>query len=330
MYLLRQPLGWLAIATFVAAATSVPVNALARRMRRGAAIAVVYVAVVLVLMALAAAFLAPLVKQTVSLFDQLPAYAQDLSAAVQDNDALQRADSEFQLSERLERLARDLAGDLGDAAGTLATVGAGVVSSLFAFITILVLSMFMVARGPRWRDALIATRPDAQQDAFRRGCDRLVAAVAGYVGGALAQAATAGAAAFVVLVILGVPYPLPLALLIALLDLIPLVGATLGAVAVGIVTVFSGFPTTTIVWVAFAIVYQQLENYVVQPRIQSRTSHVDSFVVIVAALFGATLFGIVGALLAIPGAAAIQIVVREYLVYRREIRSAAPAGAGYA
>jgi NADH dehydrogenase FAD-containing subunit len=92
---------------------------------------------------------------------------------------------------------------------------------------------------------------------------------------------------------------------------------------VAVVTVCSDFPLTTIVWTAFAIVYQQFENYVVQPRIQSRAAHPDSFVVIVAALFGGTLFGIVGALLAVAGAAAIQIAVREYLVYRRELHTAA-------
>jgi predicted PurR-regulated permease PerM len=88
------------------------------------------------------------------------------------------------------------------------------------------------------------------------------------------------------LVILGVPSPLPLALIIALLDLIPLVGATLGAVVVGVVTLFVDFPTTTIIWAVFAIAYQQFENYVVQPRIQSRAVALDPFLVVVAALFG--------------------------------------------
>jgi len=325
MYVLRRPLGWLVVAVFVAAAASVPVSAVSRRLPRGVAIGLVYLGIALALIGVGAALAAPVIKQTVTLVDRLPSYAQDLSAALQNNDALQNANDEFQLSEKIENLAADLAANLGDTAGTLATVGASVVSSLFALITILVLSMFMVARGPRWRDAFIATRPASQHEALRRGLDRMTAAVAGYVGGALAQAAVAGAAAFGVLVLLGVPYPLPLALVIAVLDLIPLVGATLGAIVVGVVTVFSDFPVTTIVWTVFAIVYQQFENYVVQPRIQSRAAHLDSFVVIVAALFGGTLFGIVGALLAIPSAAAIQIAVREYLVYRRDMGTTATA-----
>ena len=129
----------------------------------------------------------------------------------------------------------------------------------------------------------------------------------------------AGVVAFIMLVILGVPAPLPLAVVIAVLDLIPLVGATLGAVIVGVVTLFTGFPTVTIIWTVFAIAYQQFENYVVQPRIQSRAVALDPFIVVVAAIFGGTLFGVVGALLAIPSAAALLIGLREYLSYRRAI-----------
>ena len=191
------------------------------------------------------------------------------------------------------------------------------VSSIFAVVTILVMSMFMVSRGKTWRDAALSFRPPHQAERIRRATDRIASAVGSYVGGALAQATVAGAAAFLMLVILGVPSPLPLAVIIALLDLIPLVGATLGAVLVGVVTLFVDFPTTTIIWAIFAIVYQQFENYVVQPRIQSRAVQLDPFIVVIAAIFGGTLLGVIGALLAIPSAAAIQIAVREYWDYRR-------------
>ena len=95
--------------------------------------------------------------------------------------------------------------------------------------------------------------------------------------------------------------------MIALLDLIPLIGATLGAFLVALVTLFTDFPTATIVWVIFAIAYQQFENYVIQPRIQSRAVQLDPFIIVVAAIFGGTLLGVIGALLAIPVAAALQI-----------------------
>jgi predicted PurR-regulated permease PerM len=114
-----------------------------------------------------------------------------------------------------------------------------------------------------------------------------------------------------------VPYPVALALVIALLDLVPLVGATLGAVLVGVVTLFNDFPTATIVWAIWSVIYQQVENTVIQPRIQSKAVQVEPFVVLVAVLFGSTLFGVFGALLAIPAAATIQIAIHEYSYYRR-------------
>jgi predicted PurR-regulated permease PerM len=106
--------------------------------------------------------------------------------------------------------------------------------------------------------------------------------------------------------------------LIGIFDLIPLVGATIGAIVVGIVTLFVDFPTATIVWVVFSIVYQQVENSVIQPRIQKRAVDVEPFLVLIAVLFGATLLGVVGALVAVPTAAAIQILIREWLRYRQD------------
>jgi predicted PurR-regulated permease PerM len=128
-----------------------------------------------------------------------------------------------------------------------------------------------------------------------------------------------------VLKILGVPAPLALAVIVLVFDLIPLIGATIGAILVGVVTLFSDFPTATIIWAVFAIVYQQFENYVVQPRIQGRAVQLDPFIIVIAALFGGTLLGIVGALLAIPTAAAGQIAVKEYLEFRRLYRAGGAA-----
>ena len=117
------------------------------------------------------------------------------------------------------------------------------------------------------------------------------------------------------------PFAAPLAILIFFLDLIPLVGATIGAVIVGVVTLFENFPTATIVWVIWSIVYQQLENNLVQPQIQKRAVNVQPFVVIVAVLFGATLLGVLGAIVAVPVAATIQIAAREYSRGKRLLRA---------
>jgi predicted PurR-regulated permease PerM len=328
VYLVRTPLSWLVIAAFVAVAASGPVNLLSRRLPRGLAIAIVYIGIVMAPIAIGAVLIPPAVEQGVKLAKDLPGYVDDLNKAFDENPQLKELNEKYDVTQKLDEVADNLVSDLGNAAGRLADIGAGLVSSIFALVTILVMSMFMVSRGKAWREALLSFRPPHQADRTRQATDRIAAAVARYVGGALTQAAIAGLAAFLMLVILGVPSPLPLAVIIALLDLIPLVGATLGAVLVGVVTLFVDFPTTTIIWAIFAIVYQQFENYVVQPRIQSRAVQLDPFLVVIAAIFGGTLLGVIGALLAIPSAAAIQIAVREYLDYRRAYGSGAPPAAG--
>ena len=116
----------------------------------------------------------------------------------------------------------------------------------------------------------------------------------------------------------GVPFAAALAIVIFFADLVPLVGATIGAVLVGIVTVFGDFPTATIVWVIYSIAYQQLENTVIQPQIQKRAVNVHPFIVLVAVLFGSTLLGVLGALVAIPIAASVQIAIREWWEYRHD------------
>ena len=142
--------------------------------------------------------------------------------------------------------------------------------------------------------------------------------------GALVVALIAGTSTFIVLTILGAPFAAPLAVVAGLFSLVPLVGATIAAVLIGIVTLFGDFPTDTILWAVWAIVYQQIENNLIQPQVQKRTVNVNGFVVLVSVLFGATLLGVLGALVAIPIAASIQIVIREWWNYRRETPD--PAG----
>ncbi len=324
IYLVRRPLSWLVLATFLAVAAAGPVNLLNRRLPRGVAIAVVYLGIVITPLVIGAILIVPAVEQGVRLANDTPGYVDDLKKTVNENKRLRELNKDYDVTAKLEDAANNLTSKLDDAAGTLASIGSGLVSSIFALITILVMSMFMVSRGKQWRDAALAHRPPAEAERLRRASDRIAAAVGAYVGGAIVQAIIAGVAAFIMLVILGVPSPLPLAVIIAVLDVIPLIGATLGAVAVGVVTLFTGFPTVTIIWTVFAIVYQQFENYVVQPRIQGRMVELDPFIIVVAAIFGSTLFGIIGALLAIPSAAALQITIREYLEYRRETTTLAP------
>lgn len=317
VYRLRTIISWLVVAAFIAACASAPVNVLQRRMRRGLAIALVYLVIIVVPLIVLVLLVVPLIEQTVRLVNNLPEYVADLKQTIQDNSQLREFNDKYDVTGKLEDVASNAASSLDDAALTLADVGATLISSVFAIVTILVLSMFMVARGREWFEAFLEKRPEHEARALRRAGDRTAEAVSSYVAGALFQATVAGIAAFVMLTILGIPSALTLALIIAVLDLIPMVGATLGAVMVGVVILFSGSIADVIIWTIFAIVYQQFENYVVQPRIQSRAVSIDPFIVVIAALVGGTLLGVLGALLAIPAAATIQIAVHEFLDYRR-------------
>ncbi|UJA20754.1 AI-2E family transporter [Thermoleophilia bacterium SCSIO 60948] len=318
IYLLRGPLSWLLIAAFIAVAVSGPVNLLSRVMKRGLAIALAYGLLVLVPIALGAALIPSIVEQAEDFVDNLPAYVNDVSDFVDENETLASVNEDYDVTGELEDLAKELPSRIGDAAAILRDIGVGVVNSIFTAVTILILSVFMVAGGRRWVNAFLKTQPPDRSERVGRTLDHIASAVGNYCGGALFQATVAGIASYVVLSILGAPFAGALALVVAFFDLIPVVGATIAAVLIAVVMLFVDFPVGVLVWIGFAIVYQQIENYVIQPQIQKRAVAVDPFVVLVAVLFGSTLFGVLGAILAIPTAASLQIAVREWAAYRRE------------
>jgi predicted PurR-regulated permease PerM len=318
IYLLRKPLTWIVIAGFLALALSPPVNFLDRYMRRGLAIAIVYLSLLATIVALGLLLIPPIVGEINDLADNAPHYAQDVNDYVQKNDTLRNLEKDYNITDKLQAEAQKLPSKLGDAAGILKDIGFGIVNSLFALITILVLTAFMLGSGPRWRESFLQSQPPERRERLDRLLERISRAVSSYVIGAFTVSLIDGVAAFVVLTILGVPFAAPLAITMGFLSLIPLVGATIGAVIVGIVTAFHDFPTTTIIWAVYAIVYQQFENSVIQPQVQKRTVRVHPFVVLVSVLFGATLLGVLGALIAIPVAATIDISIQEWLRYRRE------------
>ena len=321
LYLLRKPIGWIVLATFIAVAMSAPVNLLARHMHRGLAIALSYLGLLAIPVLLALILIPPIVNGVDDLASRAPQYAADAQDYVQRNDTLRKLEDDYGVISQLQEQAKKLPNKIGNAAGTLKDLGVGVVNSVFAGLTILILSIFMVADGRRWVMRALAFQPDERRERLDRALSRISTAVANYVGGALTQATIAGLTSFVVMKILGIPFAAPLAVVVGFADLIPLVGATLAAVLVGIVTVFADFPIDTIIWAIWAIVYQQLENTVIQPQIQRRAVDLHPFRVLVSVLFGSTLFGVAGALLAIPAAASAQIAVGEWWHFRQAGRA---------
>lgn len=321
VYVLRQPLGWVFLATFLAIAVSGPVAWFSKFMPRGIAIAVTYVLLFLVPLALLLAIVPSLVHGVQALVNAAPGYAADTESWVRDNAWLRGLEDDYQIISKLQAKLEDLPSLMGGVASWLGNLGLGLVNSGFALVNILLLSMFIVGGGPRWSHALISRQSPHHAERIERVLAGVGAAVGNYVMGALAQAFVAAITTYVVLVVLGVPFAVGLAAITFLLDLIPLVGATIAGVLVGIVTVFSGFPGDTIIWTIWAIVYQQIENNLIQPQIQRRAVSIEPIVVLISVLCGATLAGILGAVLAIPVAASLQIVIREW----REMTAAAKA-----
>jgi predicted PurR-regulated permease PerM len=287
-------------------------------MKRGLAIALVYLGILMVPVAMLALLVPPIVDQVNTLVNDAPQYSRDVTKFVNENESLRELNEDYDVTSKLEEEAAKLPGKVGDAAGVLADIGIGLVNGIFAGVTILILSIFMVGAGPRWRRTFIKVQAHDPEraSAWNRMFDRIGAAVGNYVLGALVQATIAGVSSYIVLLAIGAPSPAALAVIVFLLDLIPLIGATIGAVVVGVVTLFGDIPFDPIVWTIYSIVYQQVENNIIQPRIQARAVQLEPFLVIVSVLFGSALFGLGGALLAIPVAASIQIAVREYLLFR--------------
>jgi predicted PurR-regulated permease PerM len=312
IYQVRKPLTWLGISVFLALALAGPVNRLNRHMRRGFAIALVYLGLLAVPFALIALIVPPFITEGNNFANNLPRYSRDVTHFVERNERLRELNKDYDITEKLQDEADKLPSKLGGAATTLRDVGIAIVNSLFALITILVLTAFMLGSGRQWVEAALSLRPPEQRERLGRSADRIAGAVGGYVAGAIFIAVLAGIFTYIVLTILGVPFRAPLAVIAGLFSLIPLVGATIAAVLIGLVTVFEDFPTVTIIWAVWAIVYQQFENHVIQPQVQRRTVNVHPFVTIVSVLIGSTLLGILGALMAIPLAASIQILLREY------------------
>jgi predicted PurR-regulated permease PerM len=181
------------------------------------------------------------------------------------------------------------------------------------------LTLFMLLEGPAWMDRIYSLLPDESQSRWRKVGHDIYRTVSGYVTGNLAISFVAGVTSTVVLIVLGVTFAVALGLLVAILDLIPLVGATVAAVIVSTVGFIHSI-TAGIVLLVFFLVYQQFENQVLQPLVYGRTVQLSPLVVLIAVLMGAKLAGVVGALGAIPVAGAIQVVVIDWLAHRGKRR----------
>jgi predicted PurR-regulated permease PerM len=319
-----QVITWVLISIFLALALNPAVEFFRRRVtkRRGLAIGLTYLVVLLALAALAATFVPTLVDQTNQLIDAAPGYVSDLT---EGRGVLGRFADKYNLVERVqEQVNKGGAERLLGYSGTAIAVTRGVVTAIVALVTIAVMTFFMLLEGPAWVDRFFTLVPEHSQERWRRVAHDIYRTVGGYVSGNLTISLIAGVSSAIVLSILGVPYSIALGLLVAILDLIPLAGATMAAILVGAVAFLHSI-TAGIVVVVFFVLYQQLENHVLQPLVYGRTVQLSPLVVLIAVLFGAQIAGVLGALGAIPVAGTIQVLVVDWLRHRRgQVLEAAP------
>jgi predicted PurR-regulated permease PerM len=314
LFLVLQVIGLFLIAVFFALAIAPPVNWLDdHRVPRWLAILMVYLAIAAVIFGIGLLIVPPLAEGVNDLSADLPGYVEDL----RDNETFREYDDRYDITERLQEQAEDLPNQLGDAAGTLRDVTVGVFSRFIQLFSILVIAFFLLMDGNRILDFVYSQFSEARERRLRTVTEDISAAINGYVFGNFVISVLAGLVTYVTLTILDIPFAVPLAILFAFFDLVPLVGATVGGILVGIVVAFVNFPVALIVWAVVLIVYQQVENNLIQPYIYGRTVELHPLAVIVAILIGGSLLGILGALLAIPAAATVQSIVRDYWRFYR-------------
>jgi predicted PurR-regulated permease PerM len=312
----RQIIVWALVALFLALAINPLVEWLHRRFfpRRGLAVAVAVLLVLVVIGAVGALFVPTLIDQTNKLVDAAPGYIDDLTKG---RGRLGFLETKYHIVQKTREFIDDGgASKIFGFTGTALAVTKGILNIVIASVTISVLTIFMLLEGPAWTERLYGLlRPESQRRWRSVGHD-IYRTVGGYVTGNLLISLIAGVSATVVLLALGVPFAVALGLLVAILDLIPLAGATVAAIIVCAV----GFLDSVVagcVLVAWFVLYQQLENHLLQPMIYGRTVKISPLVVLLSVLIGAKLAGVLGALGAIPVAGTIQILIVDALAERR-------------
>jgi predicted PurR-regulated permease PerM len=310
---LRDVLRLVVISVFVALALLPIVDAFDRRVRvpRAAIILALYVTLAAGVVVVGVVVVPSMVKQVQQLSRDAPRYTQDLRG----NATFRRYDDRYHIADKLQADARELPSQLSRATGPLQDVTVKAFGVIGQFVTVLSVAFLLMLNGRRYVGLALGLT-GSREARYRQLIVDINQAVARYMLGNVAISLLATVATWLVLTILGVPYALSLGIVVGFFDLIPLVGATIGAIVVAFATVTVDFPTATIVWVAFVIVYQRFENYLVQPLVYGRTLNVNPLVTILGVLAGASLLGILGALLAIPIAAAVQILLRDWWANR--------------
>jgi predicted PurR-regulated permease PerM len=322
VWIARHVLTWIFIALFLALALNPAVDRLEGRIkRRGLATAVIYLMALGATVGVALLFIPTLVHQVNDFAGKVPDYLNDVTKGRGRLGFLQ---TKYHLVDKArEALNNGGASKLFGVSGTALALAKGIVNVVLATVTIAFMTFFMLLEGPKWVESFFSLLEPASTRRWRAVGRDIYRTVGGYVTGNLLISFVAGTLTTVVLLATGVPFALALGLIVAILDLIPLAGATLAAIIVGSVAFLHSIPAGIIV-IVFFICYQQVENHILQPVVYGRTVQLSPLVVLISVLIGAQLAGVLGALAAIPVAGSLQVIFRDWL---RQRRGEEPAGA---
>ena len=317
VYLAWRPLTWILIATLLAAALNPAVEAIEQRgLARIWAATVVFVLALLVVTGIGFLIVPPLVTQVSEFGNAVPDFIDDLTAGRGPLGWLQ---DEYQIVDRIRAaIERQGVGGILGLSGPALDVVRSVVTAVVGTITVIFLTYFMLLEGPRTIRGILGLLPESSRPRYERVGRDIYRAISGYVTGNLLISLVAGTLSTVVLFAVGSEYAVALGLLVAILDLIPLAGATLAAILVSTVIFIETDWIRCLIVIGFFIAYQQFENHVLQPLVYGRTVQLSPLAVLCAVLIGAQLAGILGALLAIPIAGSLIAIVREILLARAE------------
>ncbi|MGI8792083.1 MAG: AI-2E family transporter [Acidimicrobiales bacterium] len=311
---LSRILAWLAIAGFFTIVLAPAVDALERRgLRRGLATALVFVTGLVLVSAMLYAFVRPIATRADDFVEALPQFVEDAKAGEGPIGGLV---VRWNIDTYIEDNQQRLSDAVSNAGAPALNVARTVANTVFSLVTILVLTVLMLLEAPRITAGLLSLLAEDRRDRVRKVAQDASQAISGYVVGNLLISIIAGLATFIVLSIVKVPFSGVLGLWVAFTDLIPMVGATLGAIpTIGFAFLHSTSAGVTAL--VFYIVYQQFENHFLQPAVMSKTVNLSPLAVLTSVLIGVELFGVVGALLAIPAAGVIQVVTRDIYDDRR-------------
>jgi predicted PurR-regulated permease PerM len=313
----KTTIRWICASVFLALALSPLVDLIERARVRGRslprwlAVLAAYLLFFVAFTFIVLSVIPPIVREVEQLGAQLPTYVTDFGNWASNNEQFRELNAKYDITSTLSSAAGDLPSKLGEAAGAAKEITVGVLNNIVEAVVVLTLTFFLLLDGRRQFALLTARVREPERERVRRVGGRIAGIVRSYVSVNLLLAVLAGVFTWLALELLGVELAVPLAVLVAIFDLVPLIGFTIGGVLVAIVAALNGFPETLLIWLALFLIYQQVQDRVIQPIFYKNAVRIHPVIAIVAVLAGAQLAGILGALLAIPTAASLGVIFDE-------------------